>query len=214
MLSTIQDQTINFFEYALDIIEMYDKEYEKTREVLDTKEGKQGEQGSKSEFRTRLDFIKNDFQSILTRHSTNAYDYTKDMKVVKYGEKYSGYMNTQLVVPLKDNVFFVYSMTSNNISIVCKKLSDAKFLKHIASQYQRGKVTVHDSWMKLDLDNDGVVTLKDIKQNLKVAYEFVKNYEYIQKWQELKDNLYKTAIEYMKSDISEYKKSKDELKAE
>ena len=88
MLSTIQDRTVDFFEFALDLIEKYDKEYVKKRE----EEKKHNNKTKKKlDFSKRIEFIKDDFELILTRHATNVYDYTKDTKLVTYSAYYVDY---------------------------------------------------------------------------------------------------------------------------
>ena len=202
MLATLEDRTIDFFEYALDIIELYDEEYEKKRGELDLHNKKSGK---KLDFASRLDIVRDDFHSILSRHVNHAYEYSKEMQIVKFSETYSEYMNSELIVPLKDNIYFVYSMTSNNISIVFKKVADTKFVKYFLSQFNQCKLVVHDTWMRLDFDEDGQVTLQDIKENLKQAYAFVQSLEWIQNCQEFKSNCYKRALEYMRNDIAKEK---------
>jgi hypothetical protein len=54
--------------------------------------------------------------------------------------------------------------------------------------------------MKLDFSNDGLISLEDLKKGAQDLYEFMANYDFIVKANEIKNTLYDEAIKYMKSD--------------
>jgi hypothetical protein len=64
--------------------------------------------------------------------------------------------------------------------------------------------------MKLDFNKDGHVTAEDLKKGAQELYEFMMNYEYFQKATEIKNKLYHEAIKYMKGEIQNDQKKRQE----
>lgn len=55
--------------------------------------------------------------------------------------------------------------------------------------------------MRLDFNKDGQVSMEDLKKGVHELYEFMMNYEYLQKAIEVKSRLYNDAIKYMQKDL-------------
>jgi glycerol-3-phosphate O-acyltransferase len=55
--------------------------------------------------------------------------------------------------------------------------------------------------MRLDLNHDGHVSKEDLAKSVKELYEFLRNFEYINKATEIKNTLYNEAIKYMQRDL-------------
>ena len=53
-------------------------------------------------------------------------------------------------------------------------------LDYIQKTYSNVVVFVHDNWMRLDFNNDGTVSIDDVRKGLNSLYEFLKNYDYIE----------------------------------
>jgi len=62
-------------------------------------------------------------------------------------------------------------------------------------------VSIKDNWMRLDFDNDGKVSVEDLKRDIQELYNFMKNYNYFDKVLEIKSKLYSQAINFMKTEI-------------
>ena len=71
-----------------------------------------------------------------------------------------------------------------------------------------------DSWLRLDFDNDGKVSIEDLKKGAGELFEFMKNYEYIQKAIEIKSTIYEEAIKLMKRDLKNDKEKEESHLAE
>lgn len=67
--------------------------------------------------------------------------------------------------------------------------------------YENVQVIISNNWMRLDFNQDGQVTLEDLKKGANELYEFLKNYDYFTKATEIKSTLYQEAIKYMKKDL-------------
>ena len=59
------------------------------------------------------------------------------------------------------------------------------------------KVVVQDSWLRLDYNQDGKVSVTDFRKSVQELYTFMVNYNYYLKAHEIKNKLYHEAIKYM-----------------
>jgi len=78
--------------------------------------------------------------------------------------------------------------------------------------YENVQVLIKDNWMKLDFNHDGKISLDDLKKGAHDLYEFMSNYDYIVKANEIKNSLYDEAIKYMKSDAQKQEGSSNNRK--
>ena len=69
------------------------------------------------------------------------------------------------------------------------------------------KVSVSGTWIRLDFDHDGTVSLDDLKKSMFGLYEFLKNYDVIRQTTEIKSQVYHNAIAYMQNELDEIKKA-------
>ena len=63
--------------------------------------------------------------------------------------------------------------------------------------------------MRLDFNEDGVISLDDLKQSMFGLYEFLKNFDIIENTNQIKCKLYEDAIAHMQKELEEEKKSKE-----
>lgn len=52
---------------------------------------------------------------------------------------------------------------------------------YIKTHYDDVTVIIKDNWLRLDFNHDGKVNLEDLRQGFKELYEFMINYEYLNK---------------------------------
>lgn len=55
--------------------------------------------------------------------------------------------------------------------------------------------------MRLDFNQDGQVSVEDLRKAIQELYDFLRNYEYITRATEIKNTLYNEAIKYMQRDL-------------
>jgi hypothetical protein len=67
--------------------------------------------------------------------------------------------------------------------------------------------------MRLDFDNDGSISVDDLKKSMVSLYEFLKNFDVIEATTTVKSKLYTDAIAYMQNELDEDQKQK-QLKIE
>ena len=180
MLARLEDKTIEILEFALDIVQKYDTEYKKNREELE-KHGKAS--GKKPSFCLRFEYIKDDFIVITKRNISKGYDLIKETRLLKQAEEYIEFVNHQLVIPLKENMYFVYDLTTYNVSIIWKKISDSQIIAFLADKCKQAKVTICNGWTKIQLCFDSKLGIRE---------------------------LYRQTIEYMKNDLEKHRKEKEQ----
>ena len=76
-----------------------------------------------------------------------------------------------------------------------------KVADYIHHHYENVQVLVQDSWMRLDFNKDGHVSMEDLKKGVHDLYEFMLSYDYFQKATEIKSKLYSEAIKFMQKDL-------------
>ena len=60
--------------------------------------------------------------------------------------------------------------------------------------------------MRLDFDNDGSISVDDLKKSMVSLYEFLKNFDVIEATTTVKSKLYTDAIAYMQNELDEDEK--------
>jgi hypothetical protein len=136
----------------------------------------------------------------------------KQVKLVsEKGVKLYHFINDKVYSPLKEYVIVLYGSTQQYLSMFVRviKENQRNLLDYILKRYENVKVFARDSWLRLDFNNDGKVSLDDLKKGAHELFEFMKNYEYIQKAIDIKSAIYEEAIKLMKKDLK-----KDEEKQE
>ena len=110
--------------------------------------------------------------------------------------------------PIVQNVFFLYDRASNSIisfiNVIVDKQNQIK--DYVQTTYMKVQVTVQGNWMRFDIDNDGNVSMDDLKQSMVGFYDFLKNLDLIEQTTQIKSKLYTDAIAYMQKEIDEDQK--------
>jgi len=75
-------------------------------------------------------------------------------------------------------------------------------VKYITETYSNVQVFVKDSWLRLDFNQDGQVSMDDMRKNMNEFYEFLKNYNYIESATRIKSQMYDEALKLMQRDQS------------
>lgn len=64
--------------------------------------------------------------------------------------------------------------------------------------------------MRLDfVDNDGKISKDELQNSMYGLYDFLKNYDLIEKTTQIKGKLYEDAINYMQKELEEDQKARD-----
>lgn len=123
-------------------------------------------------------------------------------------EKLYRFMNDKVYSPIKNQFYVIYDKTTNLISVFVKVLKEhqEKVADYIRKHYENVKVVVQDSWLRLDYNQDGKVSVTDFRKSVQELYTFMINYNYYLKAHEIKNKLYHEAIKYMQKELDKEEK--------
>lgn len=128
--------------------------------------------------------------------------------VKKHGLGLYTYLDNQFR-PLVQKVFFLYDEYTNRITgfiqVITTRHTDVQ--TYVTKTYTTAQVTVQGTWMRLDFDDDGAVSGDDLKHSLHGLYEFLWNFDLIEKTTQVKSKLYADAITYMQNELEEDKRA-------
>jgi hypothetical protein len=127
--------------------------------------------------------------------------------VKNQGQQLYTYLDSRFA-PLLENVFFLYDTATMRVTSFVKVITDKqdKIREYVEKTYSTGKVLTQDTWMRLDFDNDGSISVDDLKKSMVTLYEFLKNFDVIEATTTVKSKLYTDAIAYMQSELDEDEK--------
>ena len=127
--------------------------------------------------------------------------------VKNQGQQLYTYLDSRFA-PLLENVFFLYDTATQRVTSFIKVITDKqdKIREYVEKTYSSGKVITQDTWMRLDFDNDGSISVDDLKKSMVTLYEFLKNFDVIEATTTVKSKLYTDAIAYMQSELDEDEK--------
>jgi hypothetical protein len=80
--------------------------------------------------------------------------------------------------------------------------NQSKVVEYLNKHYDNVSVMLVDNWMRLDFNQDGHVSMEDLRKAAQELYEFMINFDYIEKATEIKSNLYHQAIKFMKKEAN------------
>jgi hypothetical protein len=145
--------------------------------------------------------------------------YHKVDAVVNFDDKFALVKNQGLQLytyldskfaPIIENVFFLYDSATQRITSFIKVITDKhdRITEYVNKTYSSVKVITQDTWMRLDFDNDGSISVDDLKKSMVSLYEFLKNFDVIEATTTVKSKLYTDAIAYMQNELDEDQKQK------
>lgn len=91
-------------------------------------------------------------------------------------------LNDKVYFPMREKIIFVYDEASQYISFMLDivQVQQKDLAKYVNEHYDNVKVVLSDTWMRLDFDKDGIVSMEDFKKGLLRLYEFLRNFHYIE----------------------------------
>ena len=211
MLTLIQNKTLDALEYALRLIEEYDKEFKQKLSKDGKEEKKKEDQGESVQIASRFDDVKASYQTLFILQKERAQNFVTNTQVYKladekidFNEKFersrkftsSVYdcLNTQIIVPIHDNVTFIYDTSLKKASLIIDNIHNSPLSQILIQKYTNAKVTLTKNWLKLDLNNDGKVTMSDILDGLNSIKQILAEYEIVKNAIELPQTLRQKAL--------------------
>jgi hypothetical protein len=110
------------------------------------------------------------------------------------------YINDTIIIPLSEKCQIIYNKAKEVVvfimSVTTHKLDDIE--DYIKTHYHNFKLVVNEQWIKLDIDEDGVVSINDMVESLKNLFDFIVNYEYQSQFNKVQSELYQKALSVVK----------------
>lgn len=129
--------------------------------------------------------------------------------VRRHGENLYTYLDNKFR-PIIQQVFFLYDSVTMKVSafinVITTKQEEVN--QYVTKTYSLVNITVEGSWMRLDFDKDGSVSVDDLKKSMVGLYDFLKNFDIIETTTTIKSKLYTDAIKYMQAELEEDTKKK------
>lgn len=99
----------------------------------------------------------------------------------------------------------MYDAATNTISSYVQVITERhnQIREYVSKTYSTVSISVSGSWMRLDFDSDGSVSVDDLRKSVIGLYEFIKNFDLIETTTQVKSQLYSDAIVYMQKELDE-----------
>lgn len=218
MLTIAQNKTLDALEYALTLIEQYDKEFEKRTKKVNKEDKKKEDQGKSVEISSRVSDVKTNYKELVTlqkeravTYVTNTYPYKFADDRIHFEQRFEqtreftmnmyNSLNTQIIVPVQDKIVLVYDTSLKRASLIMENIQNSNLAQYVAENYSNARVTLTNNWMKLDLNNDGRVTLSDLVAAVQCVKKMAARTELIEKAIELPHVVRQRALHYFENDV-------------
>ena len=124
--------------------------------------------------------------------------------------------NEKLYGPLKDRLIIMYDHSTEYLHLVCKlyQTNQEKVLAYLEKHYSNLQVIIKDSWLQLDLEKVKNIDKAQLTQMLKDLFNFLQNFEYLDKLVEIKNAIYQEAQAYIKTEKGVTKQVADQEELE
>ena len=182
MIALVQNKALDALEYALQVIEEYDQEFKRTahKDKKNQREDeKKDDQGKSVVVNSRFDDVKRKYISLFDLQKERAKEYVTSTACYNYADEKVGFyekyensvkftsnvynsFSTQIIIPIHDNVVFIYDISLRKASLIIENIQTSPLSQAFLQKFSNAKVTLTNNWMKLDLNNDGKVTMSDI----------------------------------------------------
>lgn len=214
MLTLAQTKTLDALEYALALIEQYDQEFLKRATKDHKDEKKKEDQGKSSDLSIRYNDVKYNYQQLFSLNRERALDFIKNSGVYRFADErihlndkfersyeftnsFYNSLNTQIYLPIHDKIVLIYDTSLKKASVVIENLQNGNLLQMLGERVDCAKVTLSKNWMKLDLNNDGRVTMSDLLNAIIHIRLIIAQSRLAEKAWELRDSMKRKAICYL-----------------
>lgn len=214
MLTLAQTKTLDALEYALALIEQYDQEFQKRATKDHKDEKKKEDQGKSGDVSIRYNDVKYNYQQLFTLNRDRAVDFIKNSGVYRFADErihlnekferscemtnnFYNSLNTQIYVPIHDKIVLIYDTSLKKASVVIENIQNGNLLQMLGERVDTAKVTLTKNWMKLDLNNDGRVTVADLLNAIINIRLIIAQSRLAERAWKLKDTMKRKAICYL-----------------
>lgn len=85
-----------------------------------------------------------------------------------------------------------YDDATNYVGMLLEVLMEHQdeLIKYVRETYSQVKVFVDRQWLRLDFNQDGSVSMDDLRKSLTQLYDFIKSFNYLEATTQIKSSLY------------------------
>lgn len=213
MLTIAQNKTLDALEYALSLVEEYDKEFRKRQSNKIKDDKKKEDQGKAVELSSRFSDVKTGYKELFTLQRERAVDFITNTSAFKFADDKIHFnqklemsreftlnmydsLNTQVIVPVQDKMLLIYDVSLKKASLILEGIQHSEISQKVGEKYNNARVTISKNWMKLDLNNDGKVTITDLITAVRNLRQIVSESELLGRVVEARQNLRERALTY------------------
>ena len=184
MLTQTQTKVLDLLDYTLKVIEYYDKSYNEFVEAESKGKLTQAKGGESQTVQDRMDDVKTSFKQLAVFQAERGTEFVKTSAAYQYADSYVNFQmqynctintskrwfdlfNTQVVLPVTKGCQIVIDFSTQKISLLVEGVSAHYVTQQIIKFYNIRRAELTKNWMRLDLDNDGTVTMADFYLMLK-----------------------------------------------
>jgi len=165
----------------------------------------------------RLKIVTEDLLDLWLFEGSKGLSYVKASKAYRLTDPYVNYVakyeavkskTTDLqarLAELSQKVILFYDDATNFVGMLITVLQERQgdLVKYIKSTYSNVQVFAQDNYMRLDFNQDGSVSMEDMRANLLQFYEFLKSYDYLEASTRIKSTLYDQAVSMIRREQQE-----------
>ena len=162
----------------------------------------------------RLKVVSGDLLDLWLYEGSKGLNYISQTKAYQVTDPYVNYLGlyeamkvrgeklAEKVGELNQKIVLFYDDATNFVGMLVKVLQERQddLVKYITETYSNVQVFVKDNWMRLDFNQDGQVSMEDMRKNMNEFYEFLKSYDYIEATTRIKSSMYDNALKLMQKD--------------
>ena len=197
----IQHKALDIFEYALSLLEKYGGQTEQPQ-LPDPAEQAEKEEAAAVTPYTRLRHISDGAYRLTLSQSRRSLNAVKATRLYKFTDSYvdfdarCDFLYKVIVLPMYGNFVVVKDTSTQCVSVIVQHTAEQRdrLKGFVEERLPLAKVYFSDYWMRLDFDNDGSVSVEDVKATVRALSEAVRGYGYTQRYLEFRNSMYRKAI--------------------
>ena len=114
-------------------------------------------------------------------------------------------------MPVQDKMLLIYDSSLQKASIVVENIQSGSLSQNLSEKYTDARVTLSKNWMKLDLNNDGKVTISDLITAVRSIRQIISQSQIYDRAFEVKDSVRQRAIQYWEGESTPVASSNEEV---
>jgi len=113
----------------------------------------------------------------------------------------ANFVNDKVYFPMRERIVFIFDEATKVLSFLVQIYNEhqEEVSQYINTHYENVKVELQKNWIKLDFDQDGIVSVSDFKESLTQLYQFLLSFNYLHEAQTIKSSVYSKAVNYLKT---------------